>query len=65
MNEKLWQELEIDFHLEAFKFPDNKIYGNVKIIPESSRKLIKKLIVSYFKLSYCLSILFFTIVSRQ
>jgi hypothetical protein len=65
MDEKLWQELKIDFHLEALGFPDNKIYGNVKIIPESSRKLIENFIVNYFKLSYCLSILFLTIVSRQ
>ncbi|CAF1211243.1 unnamed protein product, partial [Adineta steineri] len=43
--EKLWHDLEIDFRLEAFKFPDNKIYGMIKIIPESSRKLIKKFIL--------------------
>ncbi|CAF4029204.1 unnamed protein product [Adineta steineri] len=43
--EKLWHDLEIDFRLEAFKFPDNKIYGIVKVIPESSRRLIKKLIL--------------------
>ncbi|CAF1419921.1 unnamed protein product [Adineta steineri] len=42
INEKLWNDLEIDFRLEAFKFPDNKIYGIVKVIPESSRRLIKK-----------------------
>jgi hypothetical protein len=46
--EKLWQNLKIDFHLEAFKFPDNKIYGIIDITPESSRKLIQKLVVSYF-----------------
>ncbi|CAF1471707.1 unnamed protein product, partial [Adineta steineri] len=45
INEKLWNDLVIDFHLEAFKFPDNKIYGIVKVIPESSRRLIKKFIL--------------------
>ncbi|CAF3845606.1 unnamed protein product [Rotaria sp. Silwood1] len=43
--EKLWQDLQIDFHLEALKFPDNKIYGTIHIIPESSRKLIKKFVL--------------------
>ncbi|CAF1110364.1 unnamed protein product [Adineta steineri] len=43
--EKLWHDLEIDFRLEAFKFPDNKIYGMIKIIPESSRRLIQKFIL--------------------
>ncbi|CAF1292134.1 unnamed protein product [Adineta steineri] len=44
-SEKLWNDLEIDFRLEAFKFLDNKIYGIVKVIPESSRRLIKKFIL--------------------
>ncbi|CAF4055181.1 unnamed protein product, partial [Adineta steineri] len=43
--EKLWNDLEIDFRLVPFKFPDNKIYGIVKVIPESSRRLIKKFIL--------------------
>ena len=38
--------MRIDFRLEAFKFPDSKIYGMVDIIPESSRQLIKTLVVS-------------------
>ena len=37
--------MQIDFRLEAFRFPDNKIYGIVNIIPESSRQLIKTLVV--------------------
>ncbi|CAF4153253.1 unnamed protein product, partial [Adineta steineri] len=45
INEKLWNDLVIDFRLEAFKFPDNKIYGIVKVIPESSRRLIQKFIL--------------------
>ncbi|CAF1094045.1 unnamed protein product [Adineta steineri] len=45
INEELWDDLKIDFRLEAFKFPDNKIYGIVKVIPESSRTLIKKFIL--------------------
>lgn len=45
-NEDLWKKMRIDFQLEAFKFPDNKIYGTVDIIPESSRLLIKTLAVS-------------------
>ncbi len=48
-SEKLWQQLQIDFQLEAFRFPDNKIYGIININPESSRKLIKRLFVSYMK----------------
>ncbi|CAF1640507.1 unnamed protein product [Rotaria magnacalcarata] len=42
---KLWRDLQIDFHLEALKFPDNKIYGTINIIPESSRKLIQKFVL--------------------
>ncbi|CAF1470782.1 unnamed protein product [Adineta steineri] len=45
INKKLWNDLVIDFHLEAFKFPDNKIYGIVKVIPKSSRGLIQKFIL--------------------
>ncbi|CAF1468669.1 unnamed protein product [Adineta steineri] len=45
INEKLWNDIEIDFRLEAFKFPDNKIYGIVKVIPESSRRFIEKFIL--------------------
>jgi hypothetical protein len=41
--------MKIDFHLDAFKFPDNKIYGIINIIPESSRKLIKNFVVRYLK----------------
>ncbi|CAF4031490.1 unnamed protein product [Rotaria sp. Silwood2] len=44
-HKNLWQDLQIDFRLEALKFPDNKIYGTINIIPESSRKLIKKFVV--------------------
>ncbi|UJR22718.1 hypothetical protein I4U23_025752 [Adineta vaga] len=43
--EKLWKELRIDFRLESFGFPDNKIYGIVKVIPESSRKLIETFVL--------------------
>ncbi|CAF1481241.1 unnamed protein product [Rotaria sordida] len=43
--EKLWEDLQIDFRLESFKFPDDKIYGTINIIPESSRKLIKKFVL--------------------
>ncbi|CAF0890208.1 unnamed protein product [Adineta ricciae] len=43
--EKLWQELQLDFHLQSYRFPDNKIYGTVTITPESSRKLIEKFIL--------------------
>ncbi|CAF1449968.1 unnamed protein product [Adineta steineri] len=42
INEKLWNDLVIDFRLAALRFPDNKIYGIVKVIPESSRRLIEK-----------------------
>ncbi|CAF3190146.1 unnamed protein product [Rotaria socialis] len=42
---KLWRDLQIDFHLEGLKFPDNKIYGRINIIPASSRKLIQKFVL--------------------
>ncbi len=47
--EKLWKNFQLDFQLEASKFPDNKIYGTIDIKPESARKLIRKLVVSYLK----------------
>ncbi|CAF0834194.1 unnamed protein product [Adineta ricciae] len=43
--ETLWQELQIDFRLQSYGFPDNKIYGTITVIPESSRKLIEKFIL--------------------
>ena len=40
--------LKIDFRLEGYKFPDNKIYGTIRVIPESSRRLIEKFFVRNF-----------------
>ncbi|CAF1229901.1 unnamed protein product [Rotaria sp. Silwood1] len=43
---KLWKIFRIDFQREAKEFPDNKIYANINIEPESARKLIEKFFIN-------------------
>ncbi|CAF1200403.1 unnamed protein product, partial [Rotaria sordida] len=43
---ELWKTFRIDFQLEAKEFPDNKIYANINIDPESARQLIEKFSVN-------------------
>ncbi|CAF2482524.1 unnamed protein product [Rotaria sp. Silwood2] len=45
-NNELWKKLKIEFLLDHPVFPDNVIYGNIKVDPESAQHMIKKFIFS-------------------
>ena len=50
MEEKLWEELVINFRPNESVLPDNKISGIVSIRPSGARKLIQTFVVSNNKL---------------
>ena len=66
LDDELWEQLKVDFQLEAVGFPDNKIYGRIQVVPNSSRTLIKEFRVYSSPFSpFLYSTAFLLVVRRQ